>query len=102
MHFHDLRHWAASRLFAKGCRPHEVAEQLGHSKVSTTLDVYGQVLDRSAQRRAAPNCSASSYVWPHSTVNTSTGRDSGALHPMAAASGRVRSCLQDLVRSCTI
>lgn len=52
MHFHDLRHWAASRLFAKGVAPHEVAEQLGHSKVSTTLDVYGQVLDRSAQRRA--------------------------------------------------
>ena len=52
MHFHDLRHWAASRLFAAHTPPHEVAEQLGHAKVSTTLDIYGQVLDKTARRRA--------------------------------------------------
>lgn len=52
MHFHDLRHWAASRLFAANVPAHEVAEQLGHSKVSTTLDIYGQVLDKTARRKA--------------------------------------------------
>jgi integrase len=43
MHFHDLRHSAATLLFAAGVHPKIVSEALGHSSVSITLDLYGGV-----------------------------------------------------------
>jgi integrase len=42
--FHDLRHSAATLLFAAGLNPKVVAEMLGHSSVSITLGLYGDVL----------------------------------------------------------
>lgn len=42
--FHDLRHSFATILFAAGVNPKVVQEALGHSKVSTTLGMYGDVL----------------------------------------------------------
>ena len=44
MRFHDLRHAAASTLLARGVHPKIVAEQLGHSQISITLDTYSHVL----------------------------------------------------------
>lgn len=41
---HDLRHSAATLLLAEGIHPKVVAERLGHSRVSTTLDIYSHVL----------------------------------------------------------
>lgn len=41
--FHDLRHTAATLLLAQGVHPKLVQEQLGHSRISTTLDVYSHV-----------------------------------------------------------
>jgi integrase len=38
---HDLRHTCATLLLDAGVNPANVAAQLGHAKVSTTLDVYG-------------------------------------------------------------
>ncbi|MDE0571810.1 site-specific integrase [Demequina sp. B12] len=42
-HIHDLRHWFASRLIAKGTDVLTVQRQLGHAKASTSLDVYGHL-----------------------------------------------------------
>lgn len=42
--FHDLRHTVASLLLAAGTHPKLVQEQLGHSTVQLTLDVYSHVL----------------------------------------------------------
>lgn len=38
--FHDLRHTSASALFARGLEPTVIAERLGHSDASITLQVY--------------------------------------------------------------
>ena len=42
--FHDLRHTAASLLLATGMPILEVSRQLGHSRASTTLDIYGHLI----------------------------------------------------------
>jgi integrase len=42
---HDLRHWHASQLLANGGDIQAVAARLGHSRTSTTLDVYGHIID---------------------------------------------------------
>lgn len=44
MHFHDLRHSAATILLSMGVSPNVVQELLGHSNVATTLGIYGHVL----------------------------------------------------------
>jgi len=44
MHFHDLRHSAASILLSVGVLAHVVQELLGHSDVATTLGIYGHVV----------------------------------------------------------
>jgi integrase len=41
---HDLRHTAASYLLSQGVNIKVVQEMLGHSTVSTTLDIYGHTL----------------------------------------------------------
>jgi integrase len=41
--FHDLRHSAATLLLGQGVHPKVVAEMLGHSRISTTLDLYSHV-----------------------------------------------------------
>jgi integrase len=43
---HQLRHQHASLLFAAGASVKEVQAQLGHSRASTTLDVYTHLLNR--------------------------------------------------------
>jgi hypothetical protein len=52
MRFHDLRHSCATTLIAQGVHPRVVQEILGHSQISTTMNVYGHVLD-STRRVAA-------------------------------------------------
>jgi integrase len=42
--FHDLRHAAASFLLAEGVGLREVMEQLGHSSIALTANVYAHVL----------------------------------------------------------
>ena len=41
---HDLRHAHATILLQQGVHPKIVQERLGHSSVSTTLDIYSHVL----------------------------------------------------------
>ncbi len=50
--FHDLRHTAASFMHAQGVPARVAMEQLGHSSVAVTLDVYTHV-GSAAQRDAA-------------------------------------------------
>ena len=42
--FHDLRHTAASLMIASGRPIINISRQLGHSKASTTLDIYGHLV----------------------------------------------------------
>lgn len=42
--FHDLRHTHATSLLIEGIHPKNVAERLGHTRVSMTLDIYPHVL----------------------------------------------------------
>ena len=39
-HFHQLRHTYTSNLLSNGAAPKDVQELLGHSDVSTTMNVY--------------------------------------------------------------
>ena len=43
MRFHDLRHTHASLLIAGGTHPRVIIERLGHTTISTTMDIYGHV-----------------------------------------------------------
>ena len=50
--FHDLRHGAASLLLSQGVPLRLVSEQLGHSSIAITGDVYSHI-DREQKRAAA-------------------------------------------------
>ena len=45
MRFHDLRHTHATQLLANGTHPKVAQERLGHSTISTTMDLYSHVTD---------------------------------------------------------
>ena len=51
-HFHTLRHTYTSNLLCRGASPKDVQELLGHSDVSTTMNVYGHA-SREAKRTYA-------------------------------------------------
>ena len=43
--FHDLRHSHATQLLADGVHPKVAQERLGHSTITTTMDLYSHVTD---------------------------------------------------------
>lgn len=52
--FHDLRHFYASLLIAKGCSVKVVQRRLGHQSAMETLDTYGHLWpDSEDETRAA-------------------------------------------------
>ena len=54
MRFHDLRHLSATILIAAGIPVKTVSARLGHTQVSTTLDIYAdsfESVDRSAAKQ---------------------------------------------------
>ena len=51
-HFHTLRHTYTSNLLSNGAAPKDVQELLGHSDVSTTMNVYAHAT-RDAKRSSA-------------------------------------------------
>jgi len=50
---HDLRHAHATMLLEAGVSTRTVADRLGHSRVSTTTDIYGHVLAKADEAAAA-------------------------------------------------
>ena len=51
-HFHTLRHTYTTNLLSNGAQPKDVQELLGHSDVSTTMNVYAHAT-REAKRTSA-------------------------------------------------
>jgi integrase len=45
LRFHDLRHSHATQLLADGVHPKIAQERLGHSTITTTMDLYSHVTD---------------------------------------------------------
>ena len=45
LRFHDLRHSCATFLIAQKEHPKVISAILGHAQISTTMDIYGHVLD---------------------------------------------------------
>ena len=45
--FHDIRHTFASLLLSDGASPVYVKEQLGHSSIQMTVDIYGHLIPSS-------------------------------------------------------
>jgi site-specific recombinase XerD len=43
--FHDLRHSHATHLLVAGVHPKVAQERLGHSTITTTLDLYSHVTE---------------------------------------------------------
>lgn len=48
--FHDLRHTGASLLISAGMDIETVKKRLGHSKASTTMDIYGHAYQKNDER----------------------------------------------------
>lgn len=51
--FHALRHFHASCLIADGANPREVMEEMGHSSIQITYDVYGHLFQEDVAGRRA-------------------------------------------------
>ena len=51
-HFHTLRHTYTTNLLAKGANPKDVQELLGHSDVSTTMNIYAHAKRESKKSSA--------------------------------------------------
>ena len=51
--FHDLRHSHATQLLAGGVHPKVAQERLGHSTITTTMDLYSHVTDTMQSDAAA-------------------------------------------------
>ena len=50
--FHDLRHTYASLLIDQGEKPKYIQNQMGHSSINVTFDIYGHLMDDSNQEAA--------------------------------------------------
>jgi integrase len=53
LRFHDLRHSCATFLIAQKEHPKVISAILGHAQISTTMDIYGHVLDETLRGATA-------------------------------------------------
>jgi hypothetical protein len=78
--FHDLRHTNASLRIEAEQNPKYIQEQLGHSSIQVTMDVYGHLL-RSSNQEAA--------IHLRKTVFSGQPDDDGSKMVASGLSGRV-------------
>lgn len=78
---HALRHFYATDLLDSGVPINTVQRQLGHSKASTTVNIYGHGTDegeeaavRATTRRALPDANRSTLPGPAATVPVDADR----------------------------
>jgi integrase len=67
MRFHDIRHTFASLLLSQGESPVYVKEQLGHSSIQVTVDIYGHLIpssNRGAVNRLDSTQPSATYPQP--------------------------------------
>ena len=50
--FHDLRNTASTDLINRGANIHSISKRLGHSNITTTLNIYGHYLEEADQKIA--------------------------------------------------
>jgi len=70
MRFHDIRHTFASLLLSNGESPVYVKEQLGHSSIQMTVDIYGHLIpssNRQAVNRLDGVQPSATYLQPEKT-----------------------------------
>ena len=60
--FHDLRHSHATQLLMAGVHPKVAQERLGHSSITTTLDLYSHVSETMQKDAAAKLDTAFRYA----------------------------------------
>jgi integrase len=53
LRFHDLRHSHAAILIGENVHPKVIADRLGHTSISTTLDIYGHLFPEQETALAA-------------------------------------------------
>ena len=63
MRYHDLRHGAASLMAAQGVPPRVAMEILGHSQISTTMNIYTHVAQEMLHEAAELMAGS---LWPNS------------------------------------
>jgi integrase len=51
--FHDLRHTSATLLINQGVHAKIISNRLGHSNISTTMNVYGHAIQSADQAAAS-------------------------------------------------
>ncbi|MEK5416291.1 site-specific integrase [Paenibacillus sp. FSL L8-0708] len=50
--FHDLRHTSATLLISSGVHAKIISSRLGHTKISTTMNIYGHIIEAADQSAA--------------------------------------------------
>lgn len=53
LRFHDIRHFFASMLIAQGESAKYVCDQMGHSSIQVTFDIYGHLFPQSRQEASS-------------------------------------------------
>jgi len=69
---HDLRHSAASLMLAQGASAKEVQAMLGHTTITTTMDVYAHLMDEARQESA--QCIMGCSAWGKSSSRNPVAR----------------------------
>jgi integrase len=80
MRFHDLRHTFASLLLEQGESPAYVRDQMGHSSIKITVDVYGHLVP-GGNRQAVDRLDARVEVDPEKKSGVETKR--GNMDPLS-------------------
>ena len=80
--FHDLRHTFGSQLIQAGASLAYVRDQMGHSSIQVTVDIYGHLIPGAnvgcVDRLDRPTCPQQAAIQPQQR----TGRELGALEEM--------------------